>query len=174
MPATKSKVTKIVDPRVRMKEIRSQVAHAVKHNLRLDQIDYAEDDIPRVMIALQDQLEASNDSHRKATNHIMNQKSITTSVAVMATLVTKELRHHLTNAHKEIELLTKQRDGLHEEGQRLSEGWNSAILQNEDTRQKLVKRGAQLDSAMHTLQTVMEDDNQEDYVGGNVMVTSFG
>lgn len=62
------------DPRIRMKEIRSFVNHCVKTNQRLDLVDFNHDDQNRVIIALQDALDNSQQRHKRATTVISKYK----------------------------------------------------------------------------------------------------
>lgn len=54
----------------RMKEIRTIVARAVENNTRIDQLGFDGNDIPRVIIALQDLLMKTQERHKKASNHV--------------------------------------------------------------------------------------------------------
>jgi len=68
---TKTQLTTVdEDPRVRMREIRSLVAKAVKEDRRIDLMEFNDRDTARVIIALQDQLRDTQTRHRKASNHI--------------------------------------------------------------------------------------------------------
>lgn len=73
--------------RKRMLEIRAIVAHAVKHNQRVDLMEFEGTDIPRVIIALQDALTDSQQRHKRASNHIAEQKGNMESIGGMFTLI---------------------------------------------------------------------------------------
>ncbi|WHM52931.1 hypothetical protein [Sulfitobacter phage vB_SupP_AX] len=60
----------------RMKEIRTIVARALKANRRIDLMDFTGTDIPRVMVALQDEVMQSRERHKKATAHIADSKAV--------------------------------------------------------------------------------------------------
>lgn len=60
------------DPRVRMREIRSIVANALKTNQRLDLMTFSERDRTRVIVALQDEVMKARERHNRATKHICN------------------------------------------------------------------------------------------------------
>ncbi|ANJ20679.1 hypothetical protein HYO98_gp22 [Dinoroseobacter phage DS-1410Ws-06] len=60
----------------RMKEVRSMVSAALKHNQRIDLMDWEGTDIARVMVALQDEVMNSRSRHQKATKHIAESKQI--------------------------------------------------------------------------------------------------
>lgn len=56
----------------RMLEIRSMVRKALASNRRIDLMDFTGNDIPRVMVALQDEVMAARERHTRATKHISN------------------------------------------------------------------------------------------------------
>lgn len=71
---TKEMTIVSVDPRVRMKEIRSLVARAVKDKARIDLMSFNAEDQARVTIALQDLVDRERTRHAKAREHIISQK----------------------------------------------------------------------------------------------------
>ena len=77
---TLNQLTVTTDPRVRMKEIRSFVAHAVKMNQRLDLVDVDHDDRNRIIIALQDALDDSQQRHKRATTMVSEYKAQTNTL----------------------------------------------------------------------------------------------
>lgn len=61
--------------KTRMKEIRAMVSNALKKNQRIDLMDFTGTDIPRVMVALQDEVMNSRERHQKATKRIADVKA---------------------------------------------------------------------------------------------------
>lgn len=54
----------------RMLEVRSIVRKALASNQRIDLMDFTGTDIPRVMVALQDEVMTARERHNRATKHI--------------------------------------------------------------------------------------------------------
>lgn len=92
---TKSMTVVDVNPRVRMKEIRRQVAAAHKQGKRIDLMGFTGDDIARSQIALQDLLTKEQEKHSKARNHIVNQKIIITILTEMSQFISNHSAERL-------------------------------------------------------------------------------
>lgn len=67
----------------RMLQMRSLVKQAVKDKERLDLMSFNEADTARVIVALQDQLTAINEKHKKATQHYCAIKHESTQIIEM-------------------------------------------------------------------------------------------
>lgn len=85
----------------------------------------------RTIIAVQDLLEHSMIKHAKCEEHLHEAREQTNVIAGISTVVINDATAHQIRMSEEIGLLVKQRDGLSEECQRLSDGWqksNEAML----------------------------------------------
>ncbi|CBX87955.1 structural protein [Roseovarius Plymouth podovirus 1] len=60
--------------KTRMKEVRAMVSTALRQNQRIDLMEFTGTDIPRVMVALQDEVMDARGRHAKATKHIATMK----------------------------------------------------------------------------------------------------
>lgn len=67
--------------RERMKEVRTIVARAVKHNKRIDLMEFTGSDIARSQIALQDLLTKSQERHKKATELVASNNQMGLHIA---------------------------------------------------------------------------------------------
>jgi hypothetical protein len=132
MSKTKTKlsteVTEIhkVDPRKAMKVVRSEVKHAVKHGVRVDQLGHHGADIPRVIISLQDQLTDTQARHRKATNHIAALVGNLEFLDDMATATIEIQALYMQTLEKRNQELLKRVSLLEGECDRLVDGWQAA------------------------------------------------
>lgn len=84
---TKSMTVVDVNPRVRMKEVRRQVAAAHKQGKRIDLMGFTGDDIARSQIALQDLLSKEQEKHARARDHIVSQKEIIGIITEMSQFI---------------------------------------------------------------------------------------
>ena len=84
---TKSMTVVDVNPRVRMKEVRRQVAAAHKQGKRIDLMGFTGDDIARSQIALQDLLSKEQEKHARARGHIVDQKEIIGIISEMSQFI---------------------------------------------------------------------------------------
>jgi len=137
MPKTKTKPNELtlvgVDPRVRMKEVRSMVAYAHGQNHRIDLIDFSGDDIARSQIALQDLLTDEQARHKRARGHIVEHKEIIKSLSMMM---------HLFGTHSTNRLLRDQEKlGNMAQELRATSAQNALLHQQQDA---LLDENAQL------------------------------
>lgn len=155
---TKMSKTK-VDPRVRMKEVRAEVkmyANKTANPLGINNLG----DLPtnmadarRVIIALQDMLEDSKQRHNKASDHVLELKTVIEKSAVQS--FDTGLRHSIKYA----EYITKQKllnieiEELKVEKDRLDKGWAAANERNLYANQDIMALRKKLDAAMTTLKT---------------------
>lgn len=93
----------------RMLEVRAAVANALKHNQRVDELGFTGTDIPRVMIALQDEVMRARDRHSKATKHIavsrnnvQNIMPIIGAVVINQVMTINEMAAQLDAAYAEL------------------------------------------------------------------------
>lgn len=112
MSKTQTKSMTIVDvnPRVRMKEVRRQVAAAHKQGKRIDLMGFTGDDIARSQIALQDLLSKEQEKHARARGHIVDQKKIIGIISEISQFVANHsLERLLTDQDRMADLATALR-----------------------------------------------------------------
>lgn len=73
----------------RMKEVRMMVGKALSQNQRIDLMEWEGTDVPRVMVALQDEVMRARDRHSRATKHIAESKQAVNMVMPIAELTMK-------------------------------------------------------------------------------------
>ena len=91
----------------RMHEVRRAVARALKHNKRVDQMGFTGTDIPRAMIALQDEVMRTRDRHHKATKHISMARDQVHRVFPLVTTVITEQTEVISELSQEIQMRDK-------------------------------------------------------------------
>lgn len=145
---TKSMTIVDVDPRVRMKEVRRQVAAAHKQGKRIDLMGFTGDDIARSQIALQDLLSKEQEKHQRARGHIVDQKEIIYAITQMSMMISD----HATES-----LLRDQGDKA-DLGQALRKERNLHALANAAVKELLTENEqltADLEAAMNSLRTAL-------------------
>lgn len=160
MSKTKSKTNQMTlvdeDPRVRMKQVRAEVAEAVKFNRRVDLMNYSGADVPRAMIALQDLLAKEKQKHAKARGHIMDRNESIEAMSEMLTLIsvfaTNKIigdQEQLGQMAEEIRKLLKIVDDCEYKCNQARIGWQNAQDEVDQTNEKLY-------AAMQTIKTMSE------------------
>lgn len=132
------------DPRVRMREIRSLVAKAVKNDQRLDLMKFNDRDTARVIIALQDQLRDTQTRHRKASNHIAATKKMGGLFALIMDNATDTLVSNQERTGELSMLLRSERE---------SHMQTASVLNEMAAQNKQLT--ADLESSVNTLRTVL-------------------
>ena len=155
MSKTKTETTKAVakitvDPRVRMKEIRSDVAFAIKNGIRVDQMTYPDEDNYRVIIALQDQLDRANKAHAKATKHIASMVDYNNIKSMMYVTTINDANMRVQRMQEELSATSAQNNLLHEQ----------CVDANSDAyelQQILTDTEERLEAALLTVRTLLEE-----------------
>lgn len=103
----------------RMLEVRAAVSNALKHNKRVDELGFTGTDIPRVMIALQDEVMRARDRHSKATKHIsVARNNVQNIMPIIGAVITgqamtmDEMAAQLDQAHQELFMAQNQTEML--------------------------------------------------------------
>lgn len=91
----------------RMLEVRAAVAHALKHNKRVDEMGFTGTDIPRAMIALQDEVMKTRERHHKATKHISVARRQVSNIFPMVTTVIAGQTAALMDMAEELQIRDK-------------------------------------------------------------------
>lgn len=153
MPKSETKVTDNVNPRVRMKEIRSLIAGAIKDGNRIDKMSFNKADTARVMIALQDANEESIQAHNRATKHVMDTKQKLIFIANLSTMTIEDATAKAAMQQSNIISLSKQCENF-------SNNLKDANQDVFELQKLLTTTEEQLSSALTTLQTVMGDAHE--------------
>lgn len=112
--------------RQRMKDVRSMVASAIKHDKRVDLMGFVGTDIPRTQIALQDLLLAEKEKHAKARDHIIDQKQAIEILVEILGECSDILCIVSENSTFEIARLSKMANNYADECARLRDGWRNS------------------------------------------------
>jgi len=111
--------------KTRMKEIRAMVSNALKKNQRIDLMDFTGTDIPRVMVALQDEVMDARNRHAKATKHIAEAKEIMKIIMPPVEATIKLQSRVIDQLHNENEELSEQLFIERSASQQVIEGINA-------------------------------------------------
>ena len=110
----------------RMLEIRSIVARALKANKRIDLMDFTGTDIPRVIVALQDEVMKARERHTRATKHICNARQdmqivmpIVKATIQMQGMMINQMAQELDVQAERVEHAHEQSISLYQENQKL-------------------------------------------------------
>lgn len=141
-----------VDPRVRMKEVRSMVALAHKQNVRVDLMEFTGDDVARSQIALQDLLSKEQAKHSAARKHIIDRNEAISSIAEMTTFLAHQSLISKAKTSQVIQKLEEETKALSQERCRMV-----TLLQQRD--EELEDAMVKLAAAMQTIKTMAEGTN---------------
>lgn len=116
--------------RMAMAKVRSDVKRFVhgdtNGHAHLGEYPKTMEEAVRTIIALQDMLEHSMVKHTKCEKHLHKAREQTNVIADISTMVINDTTGHQVQMSEKIILLTKQRDGISEKCQRLSDEWHEA------------------------------------------------
>ena len=112
--------------KTRMKEIRTMVSRALRKNQRIDLMDFTGTDIPRVMVALQDEVMNARERHAKATKHISRARQdlevimpLTEATIVLQNNVIERLKAELAIQEERVEEAHEQSITLYQENEKM-------------------------------------------------------
>lgn len=118
MPKTQIKTNLTVvdqeDPRVRMREIRSIVANALKKNQRIDLMKFSDCDRTRVIVALQDEVMKARDRHNRATKHICNARQDLDFIMPVVQMTLELQNMALDKMNQKLEVQAQRIEDAHE------------------------------------------------------------
>ncbi|UAT28869.1 hypothetical protein PP753_gp30 [Dinoroseobacter phage vB_DshP-R7L] len=100
--------------KTRMKEVRAMVSNALKKNRRIDLMDFTGTDIPRVMVALQDEVMDARNRHAKATKHISSAKQTVNIILPVVESVMETQAMHIQKLEAELEIQSERVEDAHE------------------------------------------------------------
>jgi len=107
--------------KTRMKEVRAMVSTALRQNRRIDLMDFTGTDIPRVMVALQDEVMDARNRHAKATKHISSSKQMVNIILPVVEGVMELQGMHIEKLESEMEIQNEHLQEAHEDCITLSE-----------------------------------------------------
>jgi len=100
--------------KTRMKEVRAMVSDALKKNHRIDLMDFTGTDIPRVMVALQDEVMNARDRHAKATKHIAEGKTAINEIMPLVELTLKLQDMTINKLTQDLDIQYERLEDAHE------------------------------------------------------------
>ena len=127
--------------RMAMAKVRSDVKRFVHGDTNgqahLGEYPKTMEDAVRTIIAVQDLLEHSMIKHAKCEEHLHEARGQTNCISSISSMVIEDATARQMNMSEEIGLLVKQRDGLSEECQRLSDGWEESIRDKQQLQHQI-------------------------------------
>jgi len=154
MSKTKTKANEMtlvennVDPKVRMKEVRTIVAKAMKNGRRIDLLGFKGDDIARSQIALQDLLDRERTRHTKARDHIIEYQNAFEGMGMLMGVISEDaMRRMASDSEAKIRM-----------GQRLNqmnEHSEALEMQNVELLNQIEQLTADLEAAMNIVRIAL-------------------